>query len=175
MKYIKTFEYRARKEERIEILRDDKYIIVAPLTEEASCKYGAFTHWCTSNPHSGAWCNCEGWVNIPKHNKIVYIIQRDYKMSEENKEQSEEYYYLKYKIENSDFDENDQERFYEINNDINSLNFSKIAVEYMYSRGVWSLWCANNILISDDPWYYNLDDLPIDKYAITEIKKFCKK
>jgi hypothetical protein len=31
-------------------------------------------------------------------------------MSEENKEQSEEYYYLKYKIENSDFDEKDQER-----------------------------------------------------------------
>ena len=54
MKYIKTFEYRVHREDRIEILRDDKYIIVAPLTEDASCKYGAFTHWCTANPHSGA-------------------------------------------------------------------------------------------------------------------------
>lgn len=70
---------------------------------------------------------------------------------------------MKYKIDNQDFDEIDQEQFYDLEHDINSLNFSKIAVEYMYSRGVWSLWCANNILISDDPWYYNLDNLPIDK------------
>lgn len=57
MKYIKTFEYRVHREDRIEILRDDKYIIVAPLTKDASCKYGAFTHWCTANPHSGTWEN----------------------------------------------------------------------------------------------------------------------
>jgi hypothetical protein len=56
-----------------------------------------------------------------------------------------------------------------------SLNFSKIAIEYLFSRGNWALWSANNILISDHPWNYSLDDLPIEKYAITEIKKFCKK
>jgi hypothetical protein len=175
------FEYRVRKDEKIDILRDDKYIVVAPLSEEASCKYGAFTHWCTSNPDSGAWDLGIGqdYINLKNNNKIVYIIQRNYKLTSKNEEQSEEYYHLFKKFENGDFDERDdekklQERFDEINNDIDSLNFSKIAVEYNFKHQWWSLWTANNICISDHPWNYGLTDLPIDEYVIRKIVEFCE-
>lgn len=45
---FKLFEGSVKSSERIDIFRDNKYILVAPLTAKASMKYGAFTNWCTS-------------------------------------------------------------------------------------------------------------------------------
>jgi hypothetical protein len=54
MKYLKTykqlFEKRVSKDEKIDIYRDADYIVVAPLTHLASCKYGTDTGWCISVP-----------------------------------------------------------------------------------------------------------------------------
>jgi hypothetical protein len=169
-------EKRVVREERIEILRDSKYIVVAPLSEIASCKYGAYTHWCTSNPHSGAWS--DDYVNGENQNKLIYIIQRNYNMTPENKEKSEEYYYLNQKIENQDFDDEEdkertQERFSDLNDDEESLDFSKIAIEYNNRNKSFVIWSANNIPISETR-YYDLGNLPIDDYVIDRIKDFCK-
>jgi hypothetical protein len=170
------FEKRVVREERIEILRNDKYIVVAPLSEEASCKYGAYTNWCTSAPHSGAWS--DNYVNGENQNKLIYIIQRNYNMSPENKEKSEEYYYLNRKIENQDFDDEEdeeitQEKWADLHDDEESLDFSKIAIEYNKRTGDFVIWSANNIPISETR-YYNIDNLPIDDYVIDKIKEFCK-
>ena len=166
-------EGKVKKDERIVILRDEKYIIVAPLTEEASCKYGAFTGWCTAAPHSGTFNYIKN-VNEEGNSKLVYIIQVGYEMTVENEEQSEEYKYLFDESVNSELDEEQQERFYDISKDNNSLNFTKIAVEFSTNTQSYNLWSANNINISDDPWYYDLYDLPIDEYALDLIDNFCK-
>lgn len=171
------FEKRVVREERIEILRDSKYIVVAPLSEEASCKYGAYTNWCTSAPHSGAWR--DDYINGENQNKLIYIIQRNYNMTPENKEKSEEYYYLGKKIENDDFeDDEDRERtretFYDLDNDEDSLDFSKIAIEYNIKSRTYGIWSANNIPISETRGY-DLNNLPIDEYVVDAIKEFCKK
>lgn len=176
------FEKSVSYEERINILRDEKYIVVAPLSEEASCKYGAFTHWCTANIHSGAWDLGIGQENIntENNNKLVYIIRRNYTLPDERKKQTEEYYYLRKKVENQDFDENDNQeelndRYYELEHDSDSLDFSKIAIEYNFKSKQYGIWSANNICISDNPWYYDLYDIPVEAYVIDKIKEFCKK
>ena len=166
-------EGKVKKDERIVILRDERYIIVAPLTEEASCKYGAFTGWCTAAPGSGAFNTIKN-INEEGNPKLVYIIQVGYEMSDENEEQSEEYKDLLDKLENEEFDEEQQERFYDISKDVNSLDFTKIAVEFSTNTQSYNLWSANNINIADDPWYYDLYDLPIDEYALDLIDNFCK-
>jgi hypothetical protein len=38
------------KEERRVVYKDENFLIIHPLTHRASCKYGAFTKWCTSTP-----------------------------------------------------------------------------------------------------------------------------
>ena len=43
-------EVKAKADERDKIYQDDRLLVVAPLTHRASCKYGAFTNWCTSVP-----------------------------------------------------------------------------------------------------------------------------
>jgi hypothetical protein len=170
-------ENKVKKNERVEIFRNEKYIVIAPLSERASCKYGVNTYWCTAALSSGAFNSVEN-INTLNHPKLVYVIQIDYKISENNKIQSEEYYKLLEKINNDDFnDENEkeeiQEKLYKMENDLNSLNFSKIAVEYNPKTSYYNLWSANNINISESPWYYNINNLPIDNNVIVAIKKFC--
>ena len=55
MKYVKTFEYflnegRVPTSDRIKLLENDDYLVVAPITNRAAQKYGAFTKWCTAVP-----------------------------------------------------------------------------------------------------------------------------
>jgi len=40
------FEGKVKKSDKVDILRDGEYVVVRPLTHQASCKYGAFTQWC---------------------------------------------------------------------------------------------------------------------------------
>ena len=41
-------ESRVKSDERDKLYMDDEWLVVAPLTHNASCKYGAFTPWCTA-------------------------------------------------------------------------------------------------------------------------------
>src|SRR6185369_15604270 len=49
---FRTVEGAVKAAEKIDIYRDDSYIVVRPLSERASCKYGAYTKWCISAPSS---------------------------------------------------------------------------------------------------------------------------
>lgn len=173
-------ENRVSRSERVEIYRDEKYIVVAPLTERASCKYGADTNWCTSALSSGAFSSMAGVINTQSNPKLVYVIRIGYQMSEKNTLQSEEFYYLFKKFENEDFDDESEEeieklrdRYYDMVADEDSLDLSKIAIEYNPQHSSYNIWSANNINISDSPWYYGIDNLPIDDNVITAIKNFC--
>ena len=92
----RVFEGSVKKSDRIDIFRDDKYIVVAPLTEEASMKYGADSHWCTSASGSGAWCDESKPNNENSKVGLIILIRRNYKMTPRNEENSELYYYLFY-------------------------------------------------------------------------------
>ena len=41
-------DIRIDKDERIKLTNNDKFLLVIPLTEKASCKYGGRTKWCVS-------------------------------------------------------------------------------------------------------------------------------
>lgn len=62
-------EVRAKPGERDKIYQDDNLLVVAPLTHNASCKYGAYTNWCTSVPS-----NDEHFVDHMAHGVLVYFI-----------------------------------------------------------------------------------------------------
>ena len=62
-------EVKAKADERDKIYQDDRLLVVAPLTHRASCKYGAFTNWCTSVPS-----NDEHFVDHMNHGVLIYFI-----------------------------------------------------------------------------------------------------
>lgn len=157
--------------ERIQLLKDDKYVILAPLTFKASCKYGAFTNWC-----SAAIGNEYAWNDDINRgdNILIYVIQRNFKRSEEADYKSEMYYRLLRGIDNGEIDGSDEEvvdKLIEFREDEDSLDFSKIAIEYNKKNKEYNIWTANNINLDG----YDVDDLPIDEYAIQIIKDFCEK
>ena len=46
---------RVKNNERIKIYQDDNILVVEPLTFNASCKYGAYTQWCTAAVSNGEY------------------------------------------------------------------------------------------------------------------------
>ena len=51
---IKAKERDRELEKQVErIYENDKFLVVRPLTRQASCKYGANTKWCTTSPDAG--------------------------------------------------------------------------------------------------------------------------
>jgi hypothetical protein len=62
-------EVKTKSDERDKIYQDDSLLVVAPLTHRASCKYGAFTNWCTSVPS-----NDEHFVDHMNHGVLIYFI-----------------------------------------------------------------------------------------------------
>jgi hypothetical protein len=64
-------ESKVASDEKIDIYRDNKWIVVRPLTQRAAMKYGAFTNWCTStsDPKYMSWYNNETSF-------FIYIIDR---------------------------------------------------------------------------------------------------
>tara|TARA_R110000787_G_scaffold276243_1_gene385146 strand:+ start:1102 stop:1683 length:582 start_codon:yes stop_codon:yes gene_type:complete len=68
------------KDERIKLIDNKNFLLVIPLTNDASCKYGATTKWCVSTKNSSTSfnsykdrCNTIGMVMI-KDPKIQQII-----------------------------------------------------------------------------------------------------
>lgn len=163
MKYIlnyKIFEVSVKKSEKIDLYRDDKYIVVSPLTYNASCKYGAFTKWCISVPHAEYV-----WDSAPNA-KIVFIIQKKYHISDDNNEKISRFLYLKDKNDDGDISESEIEEYNELSTSHDIEDLSKIAIVQNTANNKVEIWDANNINLDDK--YSTIEDLPID-YKVIKI------
>ena len=175
---FKIFEGSVKSSDRIDIFRDNKYILVAPLTAEASAKYGADSHWCTSAlGNSYLWCE----DNIPNHpdsnRGLLILIRRGYVITPENADKSEEYYYLNQEMDGGEIEEGsvERERWLELQSDIDSLDLSKLCITFGTDKNKYSIqvWSANN---QDMEIYLNdLSDYGIDYYIIEEIENYIYK
>lgn len=171
---FKLFEGSVKTAERIDIFRDNKYILVAPLTAEASAKYGADTHWCTSALGNSYLWKEDNILNHPDSNRcLLILIRRGYKISDENAEKSEEYYYLNQEMDGGEIEEDseERERWLDLHGDPDSYDMSKICITFSpnnnFSQQVWS---ANNQDLEIS--IYELTQYGIDYYIIEEIEKY---
>jgi hypothetical protein len=63
-------DIRIDKDERIKLTNNEKFLLVIPLTERASCKYGSSTKWCVSGKENNKFesyknmCNTVGMIMI---------------------------------------------------------------------------------------------------------------
>ena len=60
-----------KQDERDKIYQDENIVVVAPLNHRASCKYGAYTKWCTAVPS-----NDEHFNEYMRHGVLIYFIVR---------------------------------------------------------------------------------------------------
>jgi hypothetical protein len=60
-----------KKEDRVKIYQDENIVVVAPLTHRSSCKYGAYTKWCTAVPSTD-----EHFNYYMQHGVLIYFIIR---------------------------------------------------------------------------------------------------
>ena len=166
MKYIKSFdlfEARVKKSDRIDIFRDNKYIIISPLTHKASCKYGANTKWCISTPSdSTAYDSNPDAI-------VVIIIQRNYIISEEKYNIIEKFLSLKDKDDEEGLSDEEKEEYLDIMNSHEAEDLSKIAL--VYGRNNVEIWDANNINLNDS-YQFGYKTLPIDDYVLDIIADF---
>jgi Leucine-rich repeat (LRR) protein len=91
----KKEEIQIAEHDAIKIFESDNLLVIQPLAEEASCKYGAGTKWCTAGRENNmfAYYSKKGPIYIlipkkPKYAKEKYQIQVETKqyMNEEDKE-----------------------------------------------------------------------------------------
>lgn len=73
---VVNFVRKKKKEKELEnqidkIYEDDKFLVVKPKTEEASCKYGANTKWCTTSKGTGHFQNYTKGVQA-----LYYVINK---------------------------------------------------------------------------------------------------
>ena len=163
-------EGKVKKGDRIEILRDEKYLVVAPLTHVASCKYGAYTHWCSAAPSTSDLWGENGVNQNADSNLLIYVLRRDIKQTTEQRDKSDRYYYVLSEVENGEIEEDTPEynEYLELKYDEEALDMTKIAIDYSPRFGSYSLWSVNNI-----PLEGGLYSLPIDDYVLDEIEEFC--
>ena len=64
--------FKVNKNEYAKIIDNDKYVLVVPLTHEASCKYGANTKWCTTKKSDD-----EDFVKHSEFGLLAYLIIKD--------------------------------------------------------------------------------------------------
>ena len=173
---FKLFEGSVKSSEKIDIFRDNKYILVAPLTVEASAKYGSDTQWCSS-ALSNSYLWKEG--NIPNHpdsnRGLIILIRKGYKISKENADKSEEYYYLNQEMDGGEIKGRDKRRWLELQGDPDSYDMSKICITFSTDKNYQpQIWSANNqdleIGLYELSRYHD-----IDYYIIEEIENYIHK
>jgi antitoxin component YwqK of YwqJK toxin-antitoxin module len=83
VKILKDFliEGKVKPNERDKIYENDEWVVVKPLTHNASCKYGAFTSWCVS-----VKSNESHFSRYSKNGILIYFINK--------KEQDKKYSYF---------------------------------------------------------------------------------
>jgi hypothetical protein len=64
-------EVRNKEEDRVKIYQDENIVVVAPLTHRSSCKYGAYTKWCTAVPSTD-----EHFNEYMRNGVLIYFIIR---------------------------------------------------------------------------------------------------
>lgn len=168
----RVFEGSVKSSDRIDIFRDEKYVVVAPLTEEASMKYGADSHWCTSVCGSGAWCEESRPNNENSRVGLIILIRRNYKMTPRNEKNSELYYYLNRQSECSEITKREMKKMELLREDDDYLNMSKLTIVFSINKNDNEVWAANNIQLD---WIYSLYDLVgygIDDYVIDEVSNY---
>lgn len=158
------FEGRVKRDERIELFRDKDYIVVAPLTNEASCKYGAFTKWCISAPNNDAWKDGV---------KIVFIIQRNPTITQEEQDSIDKFsdYYEKIQ-DGEDLTDDEIREYYDLMD--KGFDFSKIAL--VKGNRKIEIWDSNNVNINDtdiNP-YFTVYNLPFPDEVIESAMDYLK-
>lgn len=162
-------EGRVPPDERIKLLEDDNYLVVVPLTDKASYKYGAYTNWCISAPNSERSISSDGINRVSGENIIVFLLNKKYNKSKEIPNKYRELY-VNCAIGKTPYKEV-TEFIKTHGNDIYDL--SKIAFEYDVRTNEIILWSANNIDMTEDDFSIdNITQLGIDKYVIDIISKY---
>lgn len=172
MKYIynfKLFETKVKKSDKVDIFRNDKYIVVRPLTHKASCKYGAFTKWCISAP------DAQYVFDSNKEAIVIFIIQKDYKISPDKEKFVYELIRLNDLEQERDLSDRELKKLSTLMMNHKGEDLSKIALIFNHKDlKNPEIWDKNNICLSD-PYkigYYSYMDLPIDKHVLDEIEKY---
>ena len=158
-------ETKVKSDEKIDIYRDEDYIIVEVLSHNASCKYGAFTDWCISVPHyTGAW----NAANNVKH--VIFIINKNFKPNEERIQELKE---LDTKKNSVGLDNDEFDKYLELLSDEECHDLSKMAL--IIGKDHQELWGANNVDLTE---FYEdfarsvLDELPISQDAKDAIEDY---
>jgi hypothetical protein len=159
------YENSVKNDERINIYRDNEYIVVRPLNERASCKYGAYTKWCISAPSSGAWDTNPNAI-------VIMIIQRNYKIDSKRENLIQKF--LEYKnneeegIESPELTNTIEKTLDEYDNHIFE-DLSKIAL--IFGSNNVEIWDANNIPLNDN-YQFGWETLPISDNVISAIENY---
>lgn len=163
-------EGRVPTSERIKLIDNDEYLLVVPLSDKASCKYGAFTKWCTAVPYSGASIedanvNKEGYGN-----KILYLLNKKY---DKNTDIADKFSYMYKNLEDGEISIDEYEDFVEtIEDEFDRFDLSKIAFEFNSKTKNYLIWDKNNIEMTT--LGYSLYDLELDDYVIETLIKYCE-
>lgn len=173
MKYItpyKLFESKVKPVEKIDIYRDENYVVVAPLSFRASCKYGAFSKWCISAPS-----NNDIW-DEENNPKIVMVIQRKLKYTDQREEIIHKFNKYQEDIDSgNELTEEQREEYLDFSDNLSGYDLRKIAIIKGKSSSNVELWDMNNIQINDkygpNP-YIGLYDLPIDDNVLDKIEEY---
>lgn len=162
-KYKIFLEGKVSKSDKVDIYRDDNYIVIRPLTHKASCKYGAYTSWCISVPGDEYIFN-----NNIQDCCVIFIIQRNYKISKEKQLLINELRELNSEVLYETPTDQNLERYYKLLSDEEALDLSKIALIFGKNKILQSIWDKNNIDITHT-FNKNLYQLPIDNNVIEKI------
>ena len=180
MKYINTykiFESRVSRNERIELYRDDKIVVVVPLTQKALQKYATGCSWCINS-------DVREWEDYHE-GKSILIIQRNRINNEigiTGNTKSEELYWLTklYKNESSwsdiideiDYDKkldnNWRDYYKKLSSDINNFDISVV-----FYNGINLFDCGNNELSEFNKTIHDIPNLNND--IINIIDQFLKR
>lgn len=153
--------------DKIDIYRDNNYVVVRPLTEQASCKYGAYTKWCISAPSSGAWESNPDAV-------IIMIIQRNYTSDQEKEKTIQNFLDYHELYENGEVTPEIQKKWddYMDENNYDYHDFedlSKIAL--VFGGHNVEIWDSNNIPLNDN-YQYGWQTLPISDNVKDAIENY---
>lgn len=171
MRYIKTKlefinEGKVKSAERVNIFRNEKYIVVRPLTFEASCKYGAYTNWCISAPS-----NEYVWDSSPDA-VVVMILQKNYHKPEEDEELMLRYQDLMERKENGELEDGEEDELEKLSYECPRIfNLEKIVIAIdINNRHHDTVFDMNNMEMTD--YFHSYYDLPIDQEVIDAINTY---
>lgn len=145
-----VIEKRVERSDREELYRDDDFIVVRPLTHEASRKYGCDTNWCTSVERESFW------EEHTKNGIVIYVINRHKKpkpLSERNQKIRE--FQKLYNEDEWDYLSKEEKikKF---------LDFSRVAVSYSPDDYGFAIHDAHNFDLNNFD-IYDINELPIPK------------